>query len=114
MAQLVDDRKSATIERRAKLFRGFADPSRLAILGALCNEPLAVHELVERTEAHPAGAPHRVGPGDLGPGGIEQRDPVPLREASGDRADPDREERFSLLVDRFRRPLVEVMSKMLW
>ena len=38
MAQLVDDRKSATIERRAKLFRGFADPSRLAILGALCNE----------------------------------------------------------------------------
>ena len=50
MAQLVDDRKSATIERRAKLFRGFADPSRLAILGALCNEPLAVHELVERTE----------------------------------------------------------------
>ena len=50
MAQLVDDRKSATIERRAKLFRGFADPSRLAILGALCNEPLAVHEIVERTE----------------------------------------------------------------
>ncbi len=27
MAQFVDDRKSATIERRAKLFRGFADPS---------------------------------------------------------------------------------------
>lgn len=50
MAQLVDDRKSATIERRAKLFRGFADPSRLAILGALCNEPLVVHELVERTK----------------------------------------------------------------
>ena len=50
MAQIVDDRKSATIERRAKLFRGFADPSRLAILGALCNEPLAVHEIVERTE----------------------------------------------------------------
>ena len=49
MAQFVDDRKSVTIERRAKLFRGFADPSRLAILGALCNEPLAVHELVERT-----------------------------------------------------------------
>lgn len=50
MAQFVDDRKSATIERRAKLFRGFADPSRLAILGALCNEPLVVHELVERTK----------------------------------------------------------------
>jgi len=50
MAQIIDDRKNATIERRAKLFRGFADPSRLAILGALCNERLAVHEIVVRTE----------------------------------------------------------------
>ena len=37
------------IERRAKLFRGFADPSRLAILGALCEGPLVVHEIVGRT-----------------------------------------------------------------
>ena len=48
MAQIIDDRKNATIERRAKLFRGFADPSRLAILGALCNERLAVHEIFSR------------------------------------------------------------------
>lgn len=50
MTQIVTDRKTATIEQRAKLFRGFADPSRLAILGALCGGPLVVHELVERTE----------------------------------------------------------------
>ena len=34
--QIVVDRKVGTIEQRAKLFRGFADPSRLALLGALC------------------------------------------------------------------------------
>ncbi|MEN8742780.1 MAG: metalloregulator ArsR/SmtB family transcription factor [Phaeobacter gallaeciensis] len=49
MMQIVVDRKVGTIEQRAKLFRGFADPSRLSILGALCGEPLVVHELVERT-----------------------------------------------------------------
>ena len=48
MTQIVVDRKVGTIEQRAKLFRGFADPSRLSILGALCGEPLVVHELVER------------------------------------------------------------------
>ena len=59
MAQFVDDRKSATIERRAKLFRGFADPSRLAILRAHCNEPLAVHELVARSYlSHPIALNH--------------------------------------------------------
>lgn len=49
MTQIVADRKTAAIEQRAKLFRGFADPSRLAILGALCGGALVVHELVERT-----------------------------------------------------------------
>ena len=38
MTQIVVDRKVGTIEQRAKLFRGFADPSRLSILGALCGE----------------------------------------------------------------------------
>lgn len=37
------------IERRAKLFRGLADPSRLAIVDALCDGPLVVHEIVGRT-----------------------------------------------------------------
>lgn len=52
MEQIVANRNTATtiIERRAKLFRGFADPSRLAILDALCEAPLAVHEIVTRTE----------------------------------------------------------------
>ena len=41
MEQIVADRNNAaaTIERRTKLFRGFADASRLAILGALCEGP---------------------------------------------------------------------------
>ena len=52
MDQVVADRNTGAtaIERRAKLFRGFADPSRLAILDALCEAPLAVHEIVTRTE----------------------------------------------------------------
>ena len=39
----------AALALRAKLFRGFADPSRLAILDALVDGPLAVGELVETT-----------------------------------------------------------------
>lgn len=34
---------------KAKLFRGFADPSRLSILECLREEPRSVTEIVERT-----------------------------------------------------------------
>ncbi len=34
---------------KAKLFRGFSDPSRLAILEALCDGPLSVGEIVSIT-----------------------------------------------------------------
>lgn len=37
------------IELKAKLFRGFADPSRLAILEALRAGPRTVSEIVEQT-----------------------------------------------------------------
>ena len=37
------------IQIQAKLFRGFADSSRLAILGALRTEPLTVNEIVQAT-----------------------------------------------------------------
>lgn len=37
------------IELKAKLFRGFADPSRLAILEALRAGPLTVGDIVEAT-----------------------------------------------------------------
>jgi ArsR family transcriptional regulator, cadmium/lead-responsive transcriptional repressor len=36
-------------ELRAKLFRGFSDSSRLAILDALCQGPLTVSEIAART-----------------------------------------------------------------
>ena len=51
MTQIVADHNptGTDIERRAKLFRGLADPSRLGILDALCERPLVVHEIVERT-----------------------------------------------------------------
>lgn len=38
-----------SIEIQAKLFRGFSDPSRLAILGALHDGALTVNEIVETT-----------------------------------------------------------------
>lgn len=39
----------STLSARAKLFRGFADPSRLAIIDALRAGPRSVGELVEAT-----------------------------------------------------------------
>lgn len=38
-----------TIDLKAKLFRGFADPSRLSILNALRDGPLTVNEIVSIT-----------------------------------------------------------------
>lgn len=42
-------RTDQPIELSAKLFRGFADPSRLAILRALCGGPRTVGEIVNET-----------------------------------------------------------------
>ncbi len=39
----------AALALRAKLFRGFADPSRLAILDALRDGPLTVGDIVDAT-----------------------------------------------------------------
>ena len=41
--------KVQSIDLRAKLFRGFSDPSRLSILEALRDGPLTVTEIVEAT-----------------------------------------------------------------
>lgn len=38
-----------TVDLQAKLFRGFADPSRLAILVSLRSGPLTVNEIVQAT-----------------------------------------------------------------
>ncbi|MBL1179226.1 ArsR/SmtB family transcription factor [Pantanalinema sp. GBBB05] len=38
-----------TADLKAKLFRGFSDPSRLSILSALRNGPLTVSEIVHQT-----------------------------------------------------------------
>lgn len=38
------------LQIKSKLFRGFADPSRLAILDALRTQPLTVGEIVEMTK----------------------------------------------------------------
>ena len=40
---------TSSIDLQTKLFRGFADPSRLGILDALRNGPLTVSEIVEAT-----------------------------------------------------------------
>jgi len=38
-----------TADLKAKLFRGFSDPSRLSILNALRSSPLTVSEIVQQT-----------------------------------------------------------------
>jgi ArsR family transcriptional regulator, cadmium/lead-responsive transcriptional repressor len=43
------DANSQSLVLQAKLFRGFGDPCRLAILSALCNGPLTVSEIVTQT-----------------------------------------------------------------
>lgn len=40
---------STDTQLKAKLFRGFSDPSRLAIIDALRDGPLVVSEIVKRT-----------------------------------------------------------------
>jgi DNA-binding transcriptional ArsR family regulator len=41
--------KTQPVALKAKLFRGFSDPSRLSILEALRNGPLTVSEIVQET-----------------------------------------------------------------
>ena len=43
------DTNERAIDLKAKLFRGFADPSRLSIIEALREEPLTVGEIVDET-----------------------------------------------------------------
>lgn len=49
------------LELKAKLFRGFADPSRLAILEALRYGPLSVTDLVEATGLSQSNASNHLG-----------------------------------------------------
>jgi DNA-binding transcriptional ArsR family regulator len=46
---------------KAKLFRGFSDPSRLSILEALRNRPLTVSEIVEATGLSQSNASNHLG-----------------------------------------------------
>lgn len=46
---------------KAKLFRGMADPSRLAILEALADSPLTVSEIVEATGLSQPNASNHLG-----------------------------------------------------
>jgi DNA-binding transcriptional ArsR family regulator len=49
------------LEIKAKLFRGFSDPSRLAILEALREGPLSVTEIVEATGLKQSNASNHLG-----------------------------------------------------
>ena len=41
---------STQLQLEAKLFKGFGDPSRLAILEVIAEKPITVSEIVEQTE----------------------------------------------------------------
>ena len=49
------------ISLKAKLFRGFSDPSRLAILEALRSSPMSVTEIVEATSLSQSNASNHLG-----------------------------------------------------
>lgn len=49
------------VDLQAKLFRGFADPSRLAILEALRDAPLTVGEIVQATGLTQSNASNHLG-----------------------------------------------------
>jgi DNA-binding transcriptional ArsR family regulator len=53
--------KVRSIDLQAKLFRGFADPSRLSVLVALRDGPLTVGEIVEATGLSQSNASNHLG-----------------------------------------------------
>ena len=53
--------KTQSIDLQAKLFRGFGDPSRLAILEVLRSGPLTVGEIVEATGLSQSNASNHLG-----------------------------------------------------
>lgn len=53
--------QSQSSSLKAKLFRGFSDPSRLAILEALRSRPLTVGEIVEATELSQSNVSNHLG-----------------------------------------------------
>lgn len=53
--------KTKTTDLKVKLFRGLSDPSRLAILKALCPEPLTVTEIVAATGLSQSNASNHLG-----------------------------------------------------
>lgn len=50
-----------SIDLQAKLFRGFADPSRLSILNALRDGPLTVSQIVETTSLSQSNTSNHLG-----------------------------------------------------
>ncbi len=53
--------KVQAVDLQAKLFRGFSDPSRLAILEALRDGPVTVSEIVEATELSQSNVSNHLG-----------------------------------------------------
>ncbi len=53
--------KVRSVDLQAKLFRGFADPSRLSVLVALREGPLTVGEIVEATGLSQSNASNHLG-----------------------------------------------------
>jgi DNA-binding transcriptional ArsR family regulator len=53
--------KVRSVDLQAKLFRGFADPSRLSVLLALRDGPLTVSEIVEATGLSQSNASNHLG-----------------------------------------------------
>lgn len=53
--------QSQSTSLKAKLFRGFSDPSRLAILEALRESPMTVSEIVEATGLSQSNASNHLG-----------------------------------------------------
>ena len=58
---LTADRDKASVAVKAKLFRGFGDPSRLSILDSLRHGPLTVSEIVEATGLSQSNASNHLG-----------------------------------------------------
>lgn len=56
---LIADKTSLAL--KAKLFRGFSDPSRLGILEALRNGPLTVSQIIEATGLSQSNASNHLG-----------------------------------------------------
>ena len=96
----MDELFKKTINLKAKLFRGFADPSRLAILEALRAKPMTVTEIITATGLNQSNASNHLGClKDCGLVEVEQKGKFACYRLNGNRVEEILSQTSDLLAE---------------